>query len=163
MPLVLVRIDDRLIHGQVVLGWGLALKPDRIILCSDCISADDEQREMFSEFDALMDSNCEICIWGEDETLRYLASDRLDGERAILVLETPAELYSLVEKGAMIETVNVGGLHFRRGRFELANYIYVDEDDIRYLRLLLERGIELEGRDVPTARRIDIAETLDLL
>ena len=163
MPLVLIRIDDRLIHGQVVLGWGLTLKPDRIILCSDRIAEDDEQREMFSEFDALMDSNCEICIWNEDETVRYLASDRFDGERVILVVETPAELHRLVEKGTAFETVNVGGMHFRRGKFELANYIYVDEDDIRYLRQLLDRGIELEGRDVPTAKRIDIAEALDLL
>ena len=159
MPLVLVRIDDRLIHGQVVVGWRQVLKPQRIVLCSDEVASTDWQRTIY---ESAVPPELGSSVLTMKETIKALKDGAYDHERVILLVDTPKSIVELVNASVAIKEVNVGGMHFRPGKNQVAPFIFVDEDDINSFRILFEKGIRLEGRDVPTRPRLDIAKALSL-
>jgi mannose/fructose/N-acetylgalactosamine-specific phosphotransferase system component IIB len=158
MPLVLVRIDDRLIHGQVVVGWGIHLNPDRIILSSDEIANSSWEKEIYMGAEATAPFPLAISVLTIDETILFLNENQK--EKIILLVETPKEISIHIEKGLKIQKVNVGGMHYKQGKRRLAPYIFVDEDDITSFKKMGDMQIELEGQDVPTAKKIDILKAL---
>ncbi len=159
MPLVLVRIDDRLIHGQVVIGWRQVLKPQRIILCSDEVANTEWQRTIY---ESAVPPEIKSSVLTMKETIQALKDGAYDRERVILLVDTPKSIVKLVDASVEIKEVNVGGMHFRPGKNQVSPFIFVDEDDIDSFRLLFNKGIRLEGRDVPTRPRLDIAKALSL-
>ena len=62
---------------------------------------------------------------------------KIEEEKVILLVETPEELYRIVEKGVPVENVNIGGMHFRKGKTQIAPFVFVDDDDIIYLKKLI--------------------------
>lgn len=163
MPLVLVRIDDRLIHGQVVVGWGIHLNPDRIILSSDSIACSTWEKEMYMAAEATAPYPLTISVMTQVETIEFLTDNLLENEKIILLVETPQELIQLINKGLNIDKVNVGGMHYKQGKRRLASFIFVDDHDIASFKELNNMKIELEGRDVPTGKKIDILEVVETL
>ncbi|HOT96264.1 MAG TPA: PTS sugar transporter subunit IIB [bacterium] len=157
MPLVQVRIDDRLIHGQVVVGWRHVLDPQRIMLCSDEVATSDWQKTIYM---SAVTNDIAASVLTLQETVAELGSGLLEKERVLLLVDSPKMLVQLVDAGVPITEVNVGGMHFRAGKNQIAPFIFVDEEDISHFRTLYERGIKLEGRDVPTRSPIDIAHAL---
>lgn len=157
MPLVQVRIDDRLIHGQVVVGWRNVLNPERIMLCSDEVANSDWQKTIYL---SAVTNDIAASVLTLQETIRYLKSPKANEERILLLVDNPKTVVDLVGAGVKIKEVNVGGMHFRPGKNQIAPFIFVDEKDIEYFRQLYEWGIKLEGRDVPTRSPIDLAAKL---
>jgi len=157
MPLVLVRIDDRLIHGQVVVGWGKVLHPQRIALCSDEVANSDWQRTIYL---SAVTEDMEASVLTVDDTVRAFMNHEFDDERLILLADSPKAIVSLVERKVPIKSINVGGMHFKPGKMQIASFIFMDDDDIESFRVLHSKGITLEGRDVPTCAPIDIARVL---
>jgi len=158
MPLVLVRVDDRLIHGQVVVGWGIFLNPDKIILCSDTIASSPWEKELYMSAEATAPYPLKISVSTQEETLQILNQKTED--KTILLVESPRHIVDLVEKGLEINAVNIGGMHFKHGKKRLASYIFVDDDDLSSMKKLVEMNIRLEGRDVPTAKMINLSDHL---
>jgi len=157
MPLVQVRIDDRLIHGQVVVGWRSVIKPQRIMLCSDEVANSDWQKTIYL---SAVPADVAASVFTLKETVAYLMGAEVKKERILLLVDTPKTIVELVEAGVAIAEVNVGGMHFKPGKNQIAPFIFVDDDDIRYFRWLYDRGIKLEGRDVPTRTAVDIGRVL---
>ena len=157
MALDLVRIDDRLVHGQVVVGWGTYLKTTKIILCSDPIAQSEFESEMFksAEETAPYPLSVEICT--QKQTINEVAKNQ-QNEKIILLVESPREIFELITSGLKITKVNIGGMYYKAGKRALAPYIYVDDEDIRCFKKLLQLGIQLEGKDVPTGKAIDISK-----
>lgn len=163
MPLVLVRIDDRLIHGQVVVGWGLHLKPDRIILCSDTIASSSWEKEIYMGAGVTAPYPLTVSVLTIGETLLFLNNTENQRERIFLLVETPQEVLELAKTGLTIEKINVGGMHYKQGKRRLASYIFVDDADISTFKAISEMKIELEGREVPTSKKIDIIKAIESL
>jgi len=161
MPLVLVRIDDRLVHGQVVIAWGLYLNASKIILCNDEIAQSEIEKQLFMNAEEIAPQSLKISVLTQKETLTSIQSGQYNDDNVILIIESPQDLLNLVRAGLNIETVNVGGMHYRHGKRQLAAYIYVNENDISCFRKLDSKGIQLEGRDVPVAKKIDIVKQLN--
>lgn len=157
MPLVQVRIDDRLIHGQVVVGWRNVLKPQRILLCSDEVANSEWQRTIYM---SAVPNDITASVLALKDTINALINREFEQERILLLVDTPKTIVQFVDAGIGIKEVNVGGMHFRPGKNQIAPFIFVDEEDITNFRLLHEKGIKLEGRDVPTRSPIDIAKAL---
>ena len=156
MALDLIRIDDRLVHGQVVIAWGSFLKTTKIILCHDEIAQSEYEREMYINAQDIAPHPMEICVLTKEQTLQKLDKIGEKEEKIMLLVESPRDALNLANSGLSFSKINIGGLHFQRGKRKLAPYIYVDDDDINCLKLLAQKGIRLEGRDVPTAKSIDV-------
>ncbi len=149
MPVVLARIDDRLIHGQVTVGWSEKLRPDRIILANNAIAADSWQTRVYS---STVPPDIKVSILPVSKAASSLADLSHINERVLLLTGSPEEMAELVRIGVPIEEVNVGGLHFSAGKKEMLPFVYVDRQDLKALSRLLEMGATLSAQQVPGGR-----------
>jgi len=157
MSLVMIRIDDRLIHGQVVVGWGSVLKPDRIVLSSNEVASVEWQKTIYL---SAVPEHLQASVFTLEETIAVLNNGDFKDERVLLLVDSPKSVVYLVDHGIEMTKVNVGGMHFKPGKNQISTFIFVDQEDIANFKILCERGIVLEGRDVPTRSPVDICQVL---
>jgi mannose/fructose/N-acetylgalactosamine-specific phosphotransferase system component IIB len=148
MSWALVRVDDRLIHGQVLVAWGARLRPARMWLADDAVAASDWERQVYEDAAPGVD----VRVTGVVEAAAGWADEARAPGAAFLLLRDLASARRLVEAGATPETINVGGLHYAPGKGKLNEYVYLDDADRADARALLARGIALEVQDVPATR-----------
>ena len=156
MRAALVRIDDRLVHGQVLVAWAAALRPDRIALANEAVARDPGRRALY---EGMEDADFAVSVWTLEEAARALARDPERGERVLVVVGSAADADRLSDLGAPIRHLNLGGLHLGEAKRELVPYVFLSREDAAHLRALLDRGVEIEARDLPGSRgvRVDAA------
>ena len=147
----LFRIDDRLIHGQVVLGWGSVLKPDRIILADDEVASNEWEKNLYA---ASVPPEIKVSILPLPETAAQIKRGIFDTERVILLVRHPKDVVALMDLGLPVSEVNVGGLHYREGRAKVLDNVYIDAEERNIMRQLVKRGVILDGRAVPGSRAV---------
>ena len=149
----LFRIDDRLIHAQVVVGWGRRLGPDRIVLADDQVSAEQWESELYA---SAAEPDFKATVLSISEAVRQIAGGVFDSEKIFLLVRGPAEALEMIEQGLGATEINVGGLHFREGREQITENVWVDEEEKGVLRDIVKKGITLEARALPGDDRITI-------
>jgi PTS system mannose-specific IIB component/fructoselysine and glucoselysine-specific PTS system IIB component len=158
VALDLYRIDDRLIHGQVVVGWGQPLDLTFIVLVDDEVAASDWEQELYRMgvppdmdvyFDAVESAAMKLSGYQNDERRGLLLAGDID---------TMARLVDATD-GA-IRTVNVGGIHHRPGRTQRLRYVFLTPGEETQLRDLAAKGLEVTAQDVPAARPVPLDELL---
>ena len=153
------RIDDRLIHGQIVTQWIADSAAKKIIVADDKAAADPTQQMLLK---LTVPGGITLDILSIKDAAALLASDEGD-QNALLIVRNPKAAYELVDLGFTPKSINVGNMSNSRsevGRTRLLAFIYVEPADVTYLRKLMERGIELEIRAVPADKPIDVDELL---
>lgn len=158
MPVILARIDDRLIHGQVVVGWCQKLRPDRIVLANDTIAADPWQSRVYG---SSVPREIAVSILNVEAAAGKLAAGgEFSHEKVVLLAGNPQDMDQLIACGADVEEVNVGGVHFSTGKIEMLPFVYVDQGDLRAMSSLLGKGVSLQAQQVPGGRHyhLDYAE-----
>lgn len=148
MPIRLCRIDDRLIHGQVVLGWARALGISRIVLVDDAVAASPWEQDLYR-----MGVPPELQLSFLDVAqARSQLSDWQQGQDAILLLTGDVDSMARLLAGIHDPpAVNVGGVHHRPGRTERLPYVFLTEGEWQELRTLEAAGVEVTAQDVPGA------------
>lgn len=156
LHIVLTRIDDRLIHGQVVTAWSKITKADRIIVVDDEVAGDSfmvkilqmaAPRSFKIGIHTIADASA--ILMGEDT-----------GERVIILVRTPKTVEALLDNGVGIKEVNLGGMGAIQGRKQLYRNISISEDERRCFQSLLERGVKVCVQIVPDASAMDIRTML---
>jgi mannose/fructose/N-acetylgalactosamine-specific phosphotransferase system component IIB len=153
MPLSLVRIDDRLIHGQVVLGWARILRPQRVVVANDRVAGNDWERKLYT---ASVPPPLEAVFLTVDQAAAEVRSGGFDGRKTILLFESITDVYRSASAGAHFDEVNVGGLHYREGTRAVLPYVYLSEEDRALLKKLIEQGVRFVARDIPGNPAIDL-------
>ncbi len=156
MPVVLARIDDRLIHGQVTVGWSEQLRPDRILLANNAIAADSWQKKVYS---STVPPGIQVSILPVAKAAACLVDPEHSTERVLLLTGSPEEMAELIRIGIPVNDVNVGGLHFSAGKREMLPFVYVDRQDLKAFSRLLEMGANLSAQQVPGGREHPINQT----
>jgi mannose/fructose/N-acetylgalactosamine-specific phosphotransferase system component IIB len=156
VTLVLYRIDDRLIHGQVVVGWGQPLDIEFLVLVDDEVATSDWEQELYRmgvppEMDVYFHTVAEAPTQIE----RY----RADARPGILLTGDIDSMRRLVET-AGITSVNVGGVHHRAGRTQRLRYVFLSPDEEDVLRGLAARNVSVTAQDVPGARPVPLDDLL---
>ena len=148
MSWILHRVDDRLIHGQVVIAYGQRLQPKRIWVVDDAAAASHWERSLL--LSAAPGVEVRVVTIAE-AAIAYAAEAGEPGGAFLLVRDLAAAL-ALVEAGAPVPNLNLGGLHYAPGKSKVNEYIYLDEQDRSAARALLAHGVTLEVQDVPATR-----------
>ena len=158
MSIVLYRVDERLIHGQVVVGWGAQLAANRIIVVDDALAESSWEQELYTlglpdeleaHFVTVANARAQLAAW------------RADGVRSIVLTRDVANMHRLAEAGLLSgEEINIGGVHHAAGRRSVLPYVFLSPDDVRGLRALSELGTVVAARDLPNARKVPLADLL---
>ena len=157
MSIALVRIDDRLIHGQVVESWIPWTQAKAVCVVSDVAAADETQRALM---ELAIPEGVELRVLGVDEAVSFLSQVDGDPRRLLVLAPGPREILSLLQAGVRFKQVNVGGLHYSAGRVQLGKVVYISEEERGALRSIAALGVELEGRGVPTDESMDLTQLL---
>jgi mannose/fructose/N-acetylgalactosamine-specific phosphotransferase system component IIB len=157
VTLVLYRVDDRLIHGQVVVGWGQPLDVDFIVLVDDEVATSEWEQELYRMG---VPPHMEVQFVTTEQAAAALARYRADPRRGILLTGDIDTMRRLAER-ADISTVNVGGVHHRAGRIQRLRYVFLSPEEESALRELAARGVGISAQDVPNARPVALDDLLN--
>jgi len=148
MPIVLCRVDDRLVHGQVVIGWGRPLGVDFIALVDEGVAASPWEQDLYR---MAVPPEIEIRFTTVAEASGQLAGWQAGDRRGLLLtgdVETMAALHRA--DPAVVHRINLGGIHHRPGRRERLPYLYLTDDELRGLVALQAGGADISAQDLPT-------------
>jgi mannose/fructose/N-acetylgalactosamine-specific phosphotransferase system component IIB len=157
MAIELLRVDDRLVHGQVVEGWLPSLKADLVVVVSDAAAADEVQSALMK---MALPASVGLLVLSVADAPAALASPRAASRRTLVLVPSPGEALALLKGGVAVDRVNVGGLHFTVGKVQLGRALFLDEKDKAALRDIAARGVRLEGRPLPSDPEEDLAPML---
>ena len=158
MSVLLNSVDERLIHGQVVVGWGGRLSPSRIIVVDDDLAGSAWEQELYAA-GVPFDVEAEFLTVAD-------AGERLGGwqgsaERVLLLTRDVATMRRLAATGLLRgQEVNIGGIHHAPGRSQVLRYVFLGDGERQQLRELAEAGASVIARDVPGARGVPLDELL---
>lgn len=157
MALEYVRIDDRLIHGQVVVGWGQPCNLGFLVLVDEAVVQSDWEQELYRmgvppEMDLYFDS--------VESAARRFAEYRADARAGMLLVGDVATMAELHARVPDIRRVTIGGIHHKDGRVPRLRYVFLTPDEEHALQALAARGVTVEAQDVPSAPAIPLADVL---
>lgn len=156
MTLALYRIDDRLIHGQVVVGWGQPLDIEFIVLVDDTVATSDWEQELYRMG---VPPEMEVYFHTANDAVGAIPKYRADPRHGILLTGDITTMQTLVDKAA-VDAVNIGGIHSRDGRVQRLRYVFLSPDEERQLRDLAAGGAKVTAQDVPGARPVSLDDLL---
>lgn len=157
MTFGLVRIDDRLIHGQVATRWTKETNVSRIIVVSDEVAADNVRKTLLTQ---VAPPGVTAHVVDVEKMVRVYNNPKYAGERVMLLFTNPTDVERLVEAGVKITTVNIGGMAFHQGKTQVNNAISLSAKDIESFNKLNARGIELEARKISSDQKLKIMDLI---
>jgi PTS system mannose-specific IIB component len=152
----LCRVDTRLLHGQVATTWTKQVNPDRIIVVSDAVSKDNLRKTMIIQ---AAPPGVHAHVIPVQKMIDVAHDPRFGGTKAMLLFENPQDVLRAVEGGVDIKTVNLGSMAYSKGKVVANQAIAMDENDVKTLETLEQKGIKFDVRKVPS----DSAENFDAL
>ena len=155
--IVLTRIDDRLIHGQVVTAWIKQYPVTMILIIDDELSTN---RLMERIYKAAAPIGVEIIIKSIDDSIALLKEDPIHGENYLILLKTPDIIERLLDSGIVITKVILGGMGAKTGRKKFNRNVSASEDEVESFRRIIDRGTEIIYQLVPNDKAVNISKIL---
>lgn len=148
--IVLTRIDNRLVHGQVGVVWTSAVNANLLLVANDAAANDPLQQELMTA--TAESSGVGIRFWTLEKTITTItkASPR---QHIFLVIKTPEDALKLVQGGVPIKEINVGNMHFSEGKEQISKKVFVDQADKDAFNKLIDAGVKVYIQDVPEEKQ----------
>lgn len=147
MPnIILTRIDNRLVHGQVGVVWTKTIGANLIVVADD-VAANDKMQQSLMGVTA-KSSGVGIRFFSIEQTASIIGNAAPE-QKIFIVCRTPKDVRRLVELGVELQDVNVGNMHFSDGKRAITKKVYVDDNDMEDLKFLSSKGINVYAQDIP--------------
>ena len=146
MSIIMARIDNRLIHGQVVEGWLPALKVDEVVMVSEEYAASALAKKMFR---LSLPPGYGLQVFAPLQAAEYLKKP--GGARKFVLIEDVPALKILLENGLVLPKINIGNTRYGHGKTERVPGIYLSEEDFVFLEKIKQEGVSLDLRALPSS------------
>ena len=154
MPNILLsRIDNRLVHGQVGTVWTRFLGANLIVVADDDVVTDEIQKALMSI--TATTSGADIRFFSIEKTIEII-NRASDNQKIFLVVKTPKQMVQLIKGNVPIKEVNIGNMHSSEGKKQIAPSVYVDDEDEACIQYMIGKGIEVYVQTTPTTRKIKL-------
>lgn len=155
--IVLTRIDNRLIHGQVATAWTQYSGANLLLVANDDVAGNTTRQSLMN---IAAPKGVQTRFFSIQKTVDVIfkASPK---QLIALIVETPQDVLRLVKGGVPIKKLNVGNMHMSEGKKQITKAVCVDEDDLNTFKELRNLGVEIEIQRVPTEAIEDISNFLD--
>ncbi len=147
-----LRIDDRLIHGQVIVGWLPEIKPENLVVVNDNVAEDAMRQDLMS-----------LSVPPDVELEFYSTSDITDedvNDSSFILVSSPKDAWECLQKGIKPERFNVGGMHSKDGKEEIFEALHVDDEDRKYFDLIIKSGVEPIFQPTPQNQPMPLGDIL---
>ena len=154
MPnILLTRIDNRLIHGQVGVTWTKTLGANLLLVANDAVANDPMQQKLMAV--TAKSSGAGVRFFSLEKTSAII-SKAAPEQKIFIICKTPADVRYLVEHGVPIKDLNVGNMHFSEGKRAISKKVYVDDNDYADLKAIEAAGVNVFIQDVPGDEKLKI-------
>lgn len=145
MAIKFVRIDDRLIHGQVVTTWVKQYDIEQVIIVNDEVAADQVQTTIMQ---LAAPPGVKVVLLTVDGFIKAYNAGPINKSTMVL-FTNPTDVYKCIEGGVRITLLNVGGIKYVVGKTQITKAVSVDQADRNAFKKILERGIKVQIQMVP--------------
>lgn len=153
MPnILLTRIDNRLIHGQVATQWSVVLGANLLLVANDAVAKDEFRQGLMN---MAAPAYAQTRYFSIQKTIDIIGKAS-PAQKIFIICETPQDVLRLVEGGVPIKKCNIGNMHMSEGKRQVATTVAVNDDDVAAFKKLQELGVELEIQRVPDIAPEDI-------
>jgi len=151
---LLVRVDERLLHGQVAVAWASALRPRWIYVVDDEVAGTPWDAALYR---ASPPPGSSVEVLSLRDFAALCASGRVQAGGSFVLLRSPASALRLVESGVAVRALNIGGIRRGQGSREILPYVWLLPEDESALAALSGRGVRILARDLPMNPEVDLA------
>lgn len=155
--IVLARVDNRLVHGQVGVVWTAASGTNLLLVANDEAAKNELQQSLMSA--TAESSGVGIRFWTLQKTIDTIhkAAPR---QKIFLIVQTPEDALILSKGGVPFKELNVGNMHYSDGKEQLSNKVFVDETDKNSFRELLSLGVDVYLQELPNDKKVAVKELI---
>lgn len=157
----LVRIDDRLIHGQVMTKWSKGMGTNAIYVVDDVTAADEFMKDIYISTNSSAD--LKIQVYSVDEVIEEWKKDEFGNDKVILLFKTVKNAKKAIDNGVPVEALNIGGIAKKANATFVINTVGLTKDDAVLLGEIKEKGIEVYFQIVPDTKKVSYEEAIKLL
>ena len=157
MEIVNIRVDSRLIHGQVAAMWTGTLKATRIIVIDNEIIKNDMMKSVLK---MACPKTCKLSILNTEAATTNIKNNKYEGDRVFVIVKSPATLVELLKCGFPLQKVTIGNINGKTGSRQIKKTICVSAEDEADLRYLSEKGVKLIAQMVPSEEKTDLMKLL---
>ena len=153
---IYIRIDDRLIHGQVIVGWVKKLGIKKLVVINDRINSDDLQKKLIS---MSVPEDTELHILPLNGACKLSIDNISTGEKMLIVLESIVDCYEVIND-LPAKNIIIGGLHYKEKREKIFPNFAIDLNDKELLLKLLKQGVKIVFQSLPDYKAVNISDIL---
>ena len=155
--ITLLRIDDRLIHGQVAFAWTKHLGVNCILVANDTVVKDELKKMMLN---LAKPPGVKLLLFSVADAVSFLNSEEADKYKTFVLVDKAPDALALCQGVKGISAVNVGGMRMAEGKKMISSAVAVNEADIQAFETMASMGVEVEVRQVPTEKKKNIMELI---
>ena len=146
--IVLARVDDRLIHTEILTLWVPEVNANRIIIVDDVVAKDKFRSKVIKE---MAPKGLVIHVYGIDRAEEKLKeAPSFEGERVIVLAESPLIFEELIKRGIRINQLNIGGMGIRGERKAVARRVACDAMEMESIHQMIRQNVHVYFQTVPT-------------
>lgn len=157
MPINVARIDDRLIHGQVITTWVKNYDIEQVLIINDKVAADKVQQSVLT---MSAPPGLKVLVFGVQKFIEIFKKTPIK-KRTMLLFTNSIDVNTLIDNGLEIEKLNVGGMRMQDGRHQLSRAVAVTPEEERAFRNIIAKKLEVEVQMVPKDPIIDLKTLLN--
>jgi len=157
MGQMFIRVDNRLVHGQILEAWVPYIQAGRIIVVNHDV-ASDPFRESVIRMAVPIHINVEV--YDIEDFARHRGSGETNSGNTIVLFDNIGDVVEAFHHGFRFETLNIGNVYDEDGKIRCSSTIFLNEKDLNAILFLVESGVEVELRCVPRDKSIDFIEMM---
>lgn len=151
----LLRVDERLLHGQVAMAWTHALQIDAIILANDEVEKDTLRKRLIR---IAKPSNVKLAIVDLEKATALITEYSNSRYRVMVLVNSIKDAKYLIEHSLGIKEVNLGHISFKDGKKALSQTVFVDEYERKALKTIADMGVSIDARQLPSEKIKNISD-----
>ena len=157
MSIELVRIDDRLIHGQIASTWINDYSIEQVLIINDDIVKDKMQQSVIAMTAPV---NVKVKVFGVDAFIQVYKKNPIK-RRTLIILTNSIDVYRLLKGGVEFPYLNVGGMRYLNGRTKIAKTVSVTLEERNAFKEIMSMGVDVKIQMIPRDEIIDMHDVID--
>lgn len=147
-----LRVDHRLLHGQVAFSWTTTLGADCILIANDAVLQDEIRKTTIK---LAKPQGVKLVMKTIEDSITALNSGVTDKYKLFIVVESIKDAYEIATKTKLIDSINLGGIKSRDNTKQISKAVFVTDEEIELLKDLMNKGVECEIRQVPNDTKVN--------
>jgi PTS system mannose-specific IIB component len=160
MDIALVRVDNRLIHGQILEAWVPFAKASTIIVVDDHVASDFFRETVIK---MAVPREVDVIVSNVDDFANNYKYIKGKGKKAIVLFSGMADAMRAYKAGFVFDRLNLGNVYCEECLKQCSPSVLLGEEDVKIIRILLDEGVNIDIRCVPREKPVNIRELITMI